>query len=208
MHELSQKTLVMLVGPSCIGKSTLMNEVTRQNPEAYGYVNSFTTRSQRQGEVTHYNFISKEEALSLHDAGQTITYFEHPTTHDRYGTTIASYTSPINLLDTLSGSVKGYRDLPFKKTITISLTTSPEKWREWFLERYPAPSDEATKRLAEAKQSIRWSLDDAETLWLINDDTIETVATRCADIIVGLRSSDDGRPCAENILGLIDTLWQ
>lgn len=207
MDELSQKTLVMIVGPAAVGKSTLMNEIVRQDSKTFGYVRSFTTRSRRPGEAAHYNFISREEALSLQQTGRTVTYFEHPTTHDLYGTTPASYIAQINLLDTLSGSVDDYRKLPFTRTVTISLTTPAVQWKDWFLQRYPEPSDEAIKRLAEAKRSIMWSLGDSETLWLINDSPIEIVATRCVDIIRGASTGDDGTPCAEHMLGVIDTMW-
>lgn len=208
MDELSKKTLVMIVGPAAIGKSTLMNEIVRQKPESYGYVKSFTTRSRRPGETTHYDFISREKALSLNQSGKTITYLDHPTTHDLYGTTAASYTAPTNLLDTLSGSVEGYRKLPFARTVTISVTTPAAQWKQWFLARYPEPSDEALKRLAEAKQSITWSLQDQETLWLINDSSIEHVAARCIDIINAEHTTDGGAAYAKSMLGSTDTLWQ
>lgn len=204
MDELSQKTLVMIVGPAAIGKSTLMNEIVRQDSKTFGYVKSFTTRSRRPGETAHYNFISREEALSLQQTGRTVTYFEHPTTHDLYGTTPASYIAQINLLDTLSGSVDDYRKLPFTHTLTIGLTAPVEQWKEWFLQRYPEPFDEAIKRLAEAKRSIMWSLGDPETFWLINDGPIETVAARCIDIIHGAGTGDDGASYAEQMLNAID----
>ena len=207
MNELKNKTLVMIVGPAAIGKSTLMNEVVRQNPANYGYVKSFTTRSRRPGETAHYNFISREHAISLHQSGQTITYLDHPTTHDLYGTTASSYTAPINLLDTLSGSVKAYRTLPFAQTITISLTTPAEQWKKWFLARYPKSSDEALKRLAEAEQSINWSLQDPETLWLINDNPIEAVAARCIDLINSKQHGDDGMTHGSRIINSIATMW-
>lgn len=207
MNELKNKTLVMIVGPAAIGKSTLMNEVVRQNPANYGYVKSFTTRSRRPGETAHYDFISREHALSLHQSGQTITYLDHPTTHDLYGTTASSYTAPINLLDTLSGSVKDYRNLPFAETVTISLTTPASQWKEWFLQRYPRPSDEAIKRLTEAKQSISWSLNDSETLWLINDGPIKAIAAHCIDVISDKQRGDEGIAYAKKMLNSIDTMW-
>lgn len=166
-ETLHDKTLVMVVGPSAIGKSTLMNEAVRQHAD-FGYVRSFTTREQRPGETSHYEFISQEDARALRENGQAITYFEHPTTHDAYGTTARSFPARYNLLDTLSGSVGGYRGLPFERTVTVSLTAPPEQWQQWFLSRYPTPSEEARKRLGEAVLSINWSLMDEQTYWLSN----------------------------------------
>lgn len=164
---LADKTLVMIVGPSAIGKSTLMNEMVQAH-SGFAYVHSFTTRAPREGEQSYYRFIDKQTAEDLRQTGQSVTYFEHPTTHDIYGTTPESYPGKYNLLDTLSGSVADYRELPFAGTITIALTAPAEAWRSWFLSRYPEPSPEAEKRLEEAKISITWALNDPETHWLAN----------------------------------------
>lgn len=159
----------MLVGPAAIGKSTIMNEVARLD-DRFSYVRAFTTRAKRPGEKSHYSFISKQQASQLIHSGQAITHFEHPTTHDIYGTTAASYRTTYNLLDTLSIAVDTYQALPFARHVTISLTASPEEWRRWFLSRYPSPSEEATKRLKEAELSINWSLADPYTHWVQNKD--------------------------------------
>jgi guanylate kinase len=175
-ESLSQKTLVMMVGPSAAGKSTVMNEMVRIHDD-FAYVKAFTTRSPRPNEKTHYTFIDKEEALQLQETGQAVTYIEHPTTHDIYGTTIGSYPGQYNLLDTLSGSVALYRALPFEKTVTIALTAPSDQWQKWFLDRYPEPSEEAQKRLGEAVLSIKWALNDPETHWIINrEGALQAVA--------------------------------
>lgn len=157
----------MIVGPSAIGKSTLMNEMVRMRDD-FAYVRSFTTRSKRPGEASYYDFITRDQALTIRENDEAITYVEHPTTHDLYGTTVASYPKRYNLLDTLSGSVVKYRSLPFKSTITIAVTAEPNEWRQWFLSRYPEPSPEAEKRLIEAKSSIEWALEDSSTYWVVN----------------------------------------
>lgn len=183
METLRDKTLVMIIGPSAIGKSTLMNEAIHQHPD-FSYVRSFTTRAQRPGEKSYYNFIDKKTALHMHETGQAITFFEHPTTGDMYGTTAASFPTRYNLLDTLSDSVAGYRELPFQHTITISLTALPEQWREWFLVRYPVPTAEALKRIQEASLSINWSLNNPESYWLENTaENLPKTAAALVDII-------------------------
>lgn len=166
---LSTKTLVMLVGPSAIGKSTLMNEIIRERDD-FAYVRSFTTRAPREGEQSHYSFIGAKEAQALRATNRAITYFEHPTTHDVYGTTEKSYPGTFNLLDTLSGSVADYRKLPFKRTITIAITAPADEWRHWFLSRYSESTPEAEKRLKEATLSINWALNDPEVYWINNNE--------------------------------------
>lgn len=168
-EALAEKTLVMIVGPSAIGKSTLMDRMTRISAD-FAYVRSFTTRLPRAGERSHYDFISREAAEQLQHDHQTITCVEHPATHDLYGTTARSYPGRYNLLDTLSGSVMGYRKLPFKRTVTIAVTAPIDQWQQWFIDRYPEPNSEARKRLDEAVLSIEWSLGDPETHWVTNQE--------------------------------------
>lgn len=177
-EALTEKTLTMFVAPSAAGKSTIMEEITRQNAD-FAYTRSFTTRSPRPGENSHYMFMTTDEAARLRDAGLTYTHNQHPTTHDIYGTTAESFPGRHNLLDTLSGNVKDYRALPFQNTVTLAVTASPEEWRVWFTNRYPEPVPEAEKRLAEAALSINWALNDPETHWLVNRDGIlQEVARR------------------------------
>lgn len=185
VESLGNKVIVMLVGPAAIGKSTIMNEVAACD-DRFSYVTAFTTRAKRPGEKSHYHFISAQEAKELIGSGQAITHFVHPTTHDIYGTTGASYRTAYNLLDTLSIAVETYRALPFKHHVTISLTASPDEWLAWFVDRYPTPTAEALKRLEEAKLSINWSLNDPHTQWLHNKQgfTGET-ARQLIDIATG-----------------------
>lgn len=177
-ESLSDKTLTMFVGPSAIGKSTVMEEVTALHPDT-AYTRSITTRSPRPGEKSHYIFIDTDEARRLRDADLTFTYNEHPTTHDIYGTTAESFPGRHNLLDTLSGNVTEYRALPFERTTTLAVAAPAEQWRAWFTDRYPEPVPEAEKRLAEAALSINWALNDPETHWLVNrDGMLQEVARR------------------------------
>lgn len=202
MDSLTDKTLIMLVAPSAMGKSTIMLAAQATDSE-FSYVKSFTDRPPRASETT-YTFLSTAEANRLRETGQAITYTMFPTTGYIYGTTAESYQSRYNLLDTLANSVASYRSLPFQETKTISLTAPLESWRKWFTDRYSQPSDEAKQRLGEAKLSINWSLADPETQWLINDDTPENVAHRLIDIAHG-KPGDSGADYARAILELIET---
>lgn len=167
MDSLRTKTLIMLVGPSAIGKSTVIDATSQSHPE-FSAVKSFTTRPKRIDETSNYTFIDTDTAQRFREDGSAITYFEHPTTQYIYGTTNESYSTAYNLLDTLSGSVEAYRNLPFQRTVTISLVTDANTWRQWFLMRYPERTDEATRRLQEARLSLEWSLNERDTFWVVN----------------------------------------
>lgn len=178
MNDLSAKTLVMLVGPSCIGKSTLMNEVVRLNSE-FGRVTGFTTRAPRPNdEPGQYRYYSNDEVEQKAAEGELVQSATSPTTGVIYGTEPQDYPAAYNLKDILANAVGDFRTLPFAQTVTISLTAPAEQWHGWFLSRYPEKSDEAIWRLEEAKLSINSSLDDPETYWLENpaEQIPETVA--------------------------------
>ena len=198
----------MLVGPSCIGKSTIMNEVVRLD-ERFSRVRSFTTRSPRTNdEPGHYFYLTADELEVKQANGEVISSVMFPTSGQTYGTLTSSYTSEYCLLDTLANSVEVYRNLPFANTIAVSVTTSAELWQKRFTGRYPKPSDEATKRLEEARLSINWSLNDTKTLWLVNRDSPKESATNLLQIIESGTATRDAAANVHAMLELIDRgMW-
>lgn len=185
MDHIQDKTLVMIVGPAAVGKSSLMNAVVAHDDE-FGRVSGFTTRPPRSNdEPGMYRYVSSQQAIDLIASGDVVQYAVHPTTGAMYGSQVIDYPKPYNMLDTLSNVVESLRQLPFKRTITISLTTDPESWEAWLLERYPEPSEERTKRLNEAILSIEWSLSQShDHFWLVNTpDDLDGSAERLIDVI-------------------------
>jgi guanylate kinase len=69
--------LTVLSGPSGVGKGTVVAEVRQAHPEVWVSV-SCTTRSPRPGERhgVQYNFITREQFLSMIDAGELLEYAE------------------------------------------------------------------------------------------------------------------------------------
>ena len=54
---------MIIVGPSGVGKSTLINALTAKYPSSFGFSVSYTTRAPRPGEVhgVNYFYITKDE---------------------------------------------------------------------------------------------------------------------------------------------------
>lgn len=198
----------MLVAPSAMGKTTIMSAAIELDRD-FGYVRSFTTRAPRASDQFYW-YVSKNEAYELRKNGKSLTYVEHPTTGDIYGTTLESYEAKYNLLDTLSSSIASYTSLSFAATHIISITTSPKIWREWFRQRYPEPTGEALKRLDEAKLSIQWSLAQTSAhAWVINDSTPHNAAQKLIGIAKGETDGDRSVPTARAILELLESeaMW-
>jgi guanylate kinase len=83
---MSHPSLVLLLGVSGSGKTTVMNYLIQQFP-ILQYVTSTTTRDPRPGEVDgeRYHFVSQESFQASIDAGE---FLEYATVHgqNRYGT--------------------------------------------------------------------------------------------------------------------------
>lgn len=202
MDGLADKTLVMIIGPAAVGKSTLMN-ATCAFQDDFSRVSGFTSRPPRtDDEPGLYRYVTQQAAEQLVASGKTVQHAVHPTTGVMYGTLVSDYPNRFNLRDTLSGVVDELRNLPFRRTITISLTTDPDSWVGWLTQRYPKASPERTKRLQEAVLSTTWSL--AQThdhYWLVNaPGKLEATARQLIDIATGAVDATSVPPEAKNLL--------
>jgi guanylate kinase len=183
--SLLDKTLVMLVGPTAVGKSTLMNAVVARHPE-FKRVTGFTTRDPRPNdEPGQYRYLSEQSLGQLVKQNHILQQVTNPANGQIYGTTAEDYPGTYNLKDTLSIAVDAFKRIPFKQHQTFSLTVPVESWRQWLLQRYPDPSDERTSRLLEAKSSIEWSLGQTSAhQWVVNHQgSIDAVADRLARLV-------------------------
>jgi guanylate kinase len=81
---------LVIVGPSGVGKGTLIAMLQREFPDKFGFSVSHTTRSPRPGEVNgvHYNFVDKIEMERDVSSGK---FLEYANVHQNmYGTSFAS----------------------------------------------------------------------------------------------------------------------
>jgi guanylate kinase len=87
--------LIVLTGPSGVGKGTLMRSLLQRHPELY-YSVSATTRSPRQGEVDgkHYHFIDRSKFEQLVARGEFLEWAEFAGNY--YGTPKQAVTNQIN----------------------------------------------------------------------------------------------------------------
>jgi guanylate kinase len=77
--------LIVLTGPSGVGKGTLVRSLLQRHPELYLSI-SVTTRSPRPGEIngTHYYFVSREKFEQMVAQGELLEWAEFASNY--YGT--------------------------------------------------------------------------------------------------------------------------
>jgi len=69
--------LVVVSGPSGVGKSTIVAQLARRHPQVVPIVTA-TTRPRRNGEIhgVHYHFMRRDEFVALRDAGGLLEWAE------------------------------------------------------------------------------------------------------------------------------------
>lgn len=87
VEQKKRGTLIVLSGPSGVGKSTVISELLSERKDIYFSV-SFTTRAPREGEVNgvNYNFVSREEFERMIRDGELLEYAEYVGNY--YGTSL------------------------------------------------------------------------------------------------------------------------
>ncbi len=87
--------LIVLTGPSGVGKGTLVRSLRLSFPELYLSI-SATTRSPRQGEVEgqHYYFVTKEQFQSMIEGGELLEWAQYA--DNFYGTPRSSVEKQLN----------------------------------------------------------------------------------------------------------------
>ncbi len=159
--------LVVVSGPSGVGKSTIVAELARRRPQVVPIVTA-TTRAQRNGEIdgVHYHFLSEAEFTDLRDNEGLL---EHANNHGEW------YGTPV---DQVRGILAAGRD--------AILTISPEGARNvrrlvpdaLLIFVMPPSMEDLTRRLEERGSESEASLErrriDAER-WIAQADEYDHV---------------------------------
>ena len=78
-----QKCILIIEGPSGVGKDTIVNEIVKRYPDKFGKPINATTREMRENESqgNPYLFLTEEEFLKKRQSGEI---FEHTIRHGTY----------------------------------------------------------------------------------------------------------------------------
>ena len=147
--------IVILSGPSGVGKDTLISAWIAKNPHVERVI-TYTTRDKREGEVdgVDYHFVSTREFLEMARAGEFLEYKEVHENH--YGTPIRGLADTVGRgkIAVLKIDVQGALAAMQKLTGEMSIFIAPPSMEE--LER------RLTARGSESKSQVRVRLRNAK----------------------------------------------
>ncbi|AUB38578.1 guanylate kinase [Nostoc flagelliforme CCNUN1] len=164
--------LIILTGPSGVGKGTLMRSLLERHPELY-YSVSVTTRSPRSGEIDgeNYYFISRSKFEQLVAEGEFLEWAEFAGNY--YGTPREAVLNQIHFgkLVVLEIELEGARQIRASFPSALSIFILPPSFDE--LEKRirsrAQDSEEAiTRRLLRAQEEIQAA--DEFDIQIVNDD--------------------------------------
>lgn len=179
--------LVVLAGPSAVGKSTVVHRLRTDVPDLYFSV-SMTTRQPRPGEVDgkDYFFVTAEDFQRCIDAGEMLEWADIHGGLQRSGTPAGPVREalaagrPVLVEVDLVGARNIKRLMPEASTVFLA----PPSWEvlvERLTGRGTEPEDVIRRRLETARGELeaQGEFDDV----VVNDD-VETAVAAIADILL------------------------
>jgi guanylate kinase len=181
------RRLVVLAGPTAVGKGTLSAFVRDNFPEVWLSV-SATTRKPRPGEVegTHYHFVDETEFARMEAAGELL---ESAVVHGRnhYGTPRGPVEEALreHKMALLEIDLQGARQVRATMPEALFVFLAPPSWDELvrrLVGRGTEDEEERTRRLETAK--VELAAEDEFDVTIVNDDV-----RRAAEELVSLMRS-------------------
>ena len=186
--QLSKVTLIMTLGPSGVGKTTLMRA------SGLSMVLGDCSRAPRPNEKNgvDYWFRSFDEMLADVRAGKYVQ-ISPGAGGDLKGTRASSFPSEgVATFAVMAVAIPAFRSLPFAKTETaVIVPPSFEAWTERLGMQQSDPAERAS-RLQEARTSLEFALNDPQAKFILND-SIEAGAERLRQIASGQEPSESER---------------
>jgi guanylate kinase len=181
IEHIGRVTLLMLVGPSGVGKSTLIKH------SGLHFVPSDTTRMPRPGEKdgVDMNFRTDYDQLAADIKAGNFVQIAPFATGELYATKYSSYPeSGAAVMPVMAEAVPLFRKLGFEKTISAFVV--PPSYQEWMrrMSEQQMTVEQRAKRLSEAKISFEFGLSDQQTHFILCDDINES-AGQVKDLLNG-----------------------
>jgi guanylate kinase len=175
LGHLPNITFVAVVGPTAVGKTTLMNAAAARCPALHQVISTMS-REPRPGEENDVDvhFRTREEMETKIAAQEYVTAIVN-TNGEIYATAPEDYaTEGIAMLPVLASAMPMFKALPFKTMRTIFIL--PPSWESWKqrIETHNFTPEEYEKRMQEAGESLRYAIDNENLVFVVNDDLVQS----------------------------------
>lgn len=156
---MSKKNIIIIEGPSGVGKDTIINELISRYPDKFGRPINASTRPMRANESqgNPYLFLNEQEFLKLRKSGEI---FEHTIRHGTYrGMRKSSFNEILNsgriaLRDCDKYGLKALKEEYGEQVLGIFLTVDKDIIKERLLSRNE-PNESMVARLKDYDQCIK-----------------------------------------------------
>jgi len=182
---LKQVRFVAVIGPTAVGKSTLIAAAIQREPSIHLVLNN-TTRPPRPGERDGVDYLFQTRAaMEARIAKGEYVQVAPSVLGELYATAPEGYaTDGVAVMAVLAQAMPAFRALPFQSVRSIFII--PPSWEIWQqrLAQHGFTPEQRVKRLAEASRSLQFALDDAETHIIVNDE-VERAAADFVTLALG-----------------------
>lgn len=206
LQQLSQIDLFALVGPTGVGKTTIVEKLDLP------YVLSDVSREPRDGEKNGHDYNFRSDYLAILEDIKAGLYAQFILSHsgEFYGTRAASYpSSGAATMAIVASAIPSFRSLGFHKVVPIYIL--PPSYVEWMHRIGKGRATDLSARMQEAGESLLLAMADPAYHFVLNDDLHEAIeevkliiaggeptehrkvlARESADLLLGRLGIDDG----------------
>lgn len=152
-QKLSKISLGMVIGPTSVGKSFLIDKVTETN-ERFSNMGTITTRAKRETDPDSYRHVPVDDFTAMIESGELVQYAIHPTTGDFYGSDTDSFPTDLVVAPVLVSGRGSFIKAGFKRITPIGIVCPADEWVDRLAVH--TDSEDLIKRLYEARQVLQW----------------------------------------------------
>jgi guanylate kinase len=184
LKDLSKIDLVAIVGPTGVGKSTIIDELE------IPYVLSDVSRAPRPGEKSGRNYNFRTDYLNIISEIKNGDYVQFLVSNNDefYGTKRTNYPDSGPCTMAVKAEVMPqFRNLGFRSVVSIYIM--PPSYVEWMRRIGGVRTDDLLARISEARQSILLATQDDQYAFVLNDN-LEQAISEVRDIINGNHVSE------------------